>query len=136
MPVASCDEKKKRRGYLGEPPSPRPPSPAAGTRDTSVEISPDSMKQFLETFRRKTELAVIAMNVEPLAAISNELFGATRVEIVPDPEIEDSYSVVFSVETSGDPREVANRRREWYKRIEPILGENCGQVQLLIDITE
>jgi hypothetical protein len=94
------------------------------------------LEKIMESSERKAELALIATNADRLTAIASELFGRTTVEVRPDPEIEDSHYVVFSVETSGDPREVANRRREWYRRTATILGDHCGKVQLLIDITE
>ena len=84
----------------------------------------------------KVGLAAVFARVVQLRAIASELFGDVEVEVVADPEIEDSHYVVFSVVTSGEPREVADRRNEWYRRTDAVLGDNCGKVQLLIDIRE
>ena len=82
------------------------------------------------------DLNPVSSKADELCAIARELFGEATTEIAIDPEIEDLHFLVISVRTSGEPREVANRRREWHRRTSPLLGEDCGKVQLLIDIAE
>ena len=94
------------------------------------------MLEIVETAKGKTDLSFVVENAEKLSSIADELFDETHVEVRPDPEMEEAHYVVFSVKTSGEPREVADRRREWHKRTAAVLGDHRGKVQLLIDIIE
>lgn len=82
------------------------------------------------------DLNAVSSKAEELRGIARELFGEATMEFAADPEIADLHYLVISVRTSGEPREVANRRRKWHQRTASLLGEDCGKVQLLIDITE
>jgi hypothetical protein len=92
-------------------------------------------EQISEPLLKENGLAAVVAKVPELKAVASELFGRASVETAMDPEIPDAQYVVVSVQTAGDPREVADRRREWYRRTEALLGEDCDKVQLLIDIT-
>ena len=97
---------------------------------------PDSSAKFADSLHENCGLSTVMSSIPALTAIAAELFGKSRIEVTPDPELEDTQYVVVSVVASGSPREVADCRREWYRRTDAILGENCDKVQLLIDIRE
>jgi predicted RNase H-like HicB family nuclease len=82
------------------------------------------------------QLAGALSKLDDLKAIALELFDSVRFQVEVDPEIDDTYNLVLSLTAAGQPREVVARQLEWHRRANPILQEDCIQVQLVIDIRE
>lgn len=114
--------------------APHSSAPAANSnRSINIPISRESVNKFADHLRKRVGLAFVVSKLVELRRIASELFEETHVEISCDPEIEDRHYVVFSVLSAGTPRDVANLRREWYRRTDAVLGDDCDKVQLLID---
>jgi hypothetical protein len=75
-----------------------------------------------------------ALDLRVLEAISRELFDSVSVERESDPELPGLDTLVFNVTAHGNVAEVAERRQEWHRRTQAVLGEECERVQLAIDI--
>ena len=75
-----------------------------------------------------------ALDQRVIETISRELFDSVSVVRESDPEVAGLDTLVFNVTAHGDVAEVAERRQEWHRRTQAILGEECERVQLAIDI--
>ena len=127
--TTSCQDRSES-GYLRDRrPAPRP-------RDKhSVMVSHGLERDCLNALRNKARLAVVIGKLWELKSISMELFDSVSVEFEVDPEAEDSHFLIFNVTATGHIKEIASRRQEWHRRTHSFLGNKCGLVKLIIDVT-
>lgn len=89
-----------------------------------------------ETVGTESERARLLQVVEllpELQAIANEYFEVESVEFLADPE-EEFYYIDICVRGMGTPRELADRRLQWHRRTDDLLGENFDLVRLVISV--
>lgn len=106
-------------------------------RKKATRSSPSAqvVEEFLKNVRATAKLAVVVGNLRALKAIATELFEAIdSLEIVDDPELDGVKYLTINVRAKGSPRDVANLRKEWYRRIPGALIGHDDLIHLAIDI--
>ena len=92
---------------------------------------------FTSALKKQARLAAAVGKAPQLKAIARELFlGKVQILIEDDPEITDKHYVVVDVEATGDLKEIASRRREWYNLTGVFLGPEAELVQLVVTVVE
>lgn len=108
------------------------PSPR---NEVSVKIPIHVMKTAVEELRNSAEMALVMSTLYKIQSQTIELFDSLTVELSEDPEA-GTWSFVVTADAVGEPREIADRRRDWFRRTYGILGDCCHRVQLVVNVTE
>jgi hypothetical protein len=107
----------------------------ATIRPVSLEMSEDAFNELRSSLKNQMQLVAVVGRMIALRAIAAELFlGDIQVNLECDPEIENAMCVVFRVQADGELSEIAERRREWYRRTFGLLGLSSSKLRLSIDI--
>lgn len=119
----------------------RPARRETPDRERAPKASPRYMlriadvKQFLDAMKKQVQWVVVVGKIPALRAIASELFiGTIQIEFDTDPEIPNYHYVVFNVTLSDNAPDLASLRREWYRKTQNVLKENCDKVRLSLSI--
>jgi hypothetical protein len=117
------------------------PSREKPDRDRAPKASPRYMlriadvKQFLDAMKKQVQWVVVVGKIPALRAIASDLFiGTIEIEFDTDPEIPHYHYVVFNVTLSDNAPDLSSLRREWYRKTQNVLKENCDKVRLSLSI--
>jgi len=89
-----------------------------------------------ETVGTESERARLMKVVEllpELESLANESFEFDHVEFESDPEEDFNYFNIC-VKASGEIRDISQRRQQWHRRKDELLGDNTDLVCLLIEV--
>lgn len=108
-------------------------------RRKRTQRSPSALvvEEFIRTVKETAKIASVVGQLNALKAIATELFDSVvEVEVVTDPEIQGVRYLSIYVHAKGEVRSIASLRREWYRKVHGLLGENYDLVHLAIDVVE